>query len=94
MPLGQSVRSSGRHRTAAGDPSPDLHQANGQNRLVGGLTYSACYWLMGKTGDPGGNPSRHGEEHANSTQKGPGTVWESNPGPSFCEARTLTAQRP
>uniref|UniRef100_A0A3Q3J9P0 PHD-type domain-containing protein n=1 Tax=Monopterus albus TaxID=43700 RepID=A0A3Q3J9P0_MONAL len=46
--------------------------------------------LWEEAGVPGENPPQAQGEHANSTQKGPGSTQGSNPEPSCCEATVLT----
>src|SRR4029434_4529933 len=51
------------------------------------------FMMVGETGVP----TQARGEHANSTQKGPGTTWkdqDANPGPSCCEATVLTTEPP
>uniref|UniRef100_A0A8C6UMB3 Matrix-remodeling-associated protein 7 helical domain-containing protein n=1 Tax=Neogobius melanostomus TaxID=47308 RepID=A0A8C6UMB3_9GOBI len=56
-----------------------------------GLLY--MFLVVGETGVPGGNLRRHGKNMQTPHRKAP-SRWESNPGPSCCEARALTAVLP
>uniref|UniRef100_A0A8C6USM4 Solute carrier family 4 member 1a (Diego blood group) n=1 Tax=Neogobius melanostomus TaxID=47308 RepID=A0A8C6USM4_9GOBI len=51
------------------------------------------FLVVGETGVPGGNLRRHGENMQTPHRKAP-SRWESNPGPSSCEAQALTAVLP
>src|SRR4029434_11289420 len=58
---------------------------------------NACLYDGGGNRSTRSKPTQARGEHANSTQKGPGTTWNdqySNPGPSCCEATVLTTEPP
>ncbi len=49
------------------------------------FTYTACLWIVGETGAPGGNPRRHGENMQTPHRKAYWLSQDSNQGPSCCE---------
>src|SRR4029434_9658526 len=58
---------------------------------------NACLYDGGGNRSTWSKPTQARGEHANSTQKGPGTTWkdrDANPGPSCCEATGLTTEPP
>src|SRR4029434_75298 len=58
---------------------------------------NACLYDGGGNRSTRSKPTQARGEHANSTQKGPGTTWkdqDANPGPSCCEETVLTTEPP
>src|SRR4029434_896037 len=61
------------------------------------VSCNACLYDVVRHRSNRRKPTQARGEHANSTQKGPGTTWndqDSDPGPSCCEATVLTTEPP